>query len=348
MKRKLITILSFVLLFTTLLISCSEAASVVSASINEKGELVLEMSDGTTQNLGEVKGEKGANADGNPLELEFYLLTDDTYAVAWDETRQHEKIVIPEMYYGKPVTKIIHNAFSGMNSLKEVVIPNTIKEIGEGAFRNCSSLTSITIPDSVTSIGGSAFHYCSSLTSVTIPNSVTSIGDYAFSYCSSLTSVTIGNSVTSIGYEAFYDCDSLTSVTIGNSVTSIGERAFSGCSKLTSVNITDIAKWCAIEFGSYASNPLYYAKNLYLNGTLVTNLVIPNGVTSIGNYAFSSCYSITSVTIPDSVTSLGDMAFYNCSSLTSVKYRGTEQQWNNISKGYIGYNGTVTYNYTGE
>ncbi len=147
---------------------------------------------------------------------------------------------------------------------------------------------------------------------------VTGIGEGAFDFCTSLTSVIIPDGVTSIGERAFSSCTSLASVTIPNSVTSIGERAFSSCTSLTSVYITDIAAWCNISFGGDSANPLYYAKNLYLNGKLVTNLVIPNSVSSIGNYAFSNCTSLTSVTIPDSVTSIGNSAFYKCTSLTSV------------------------------
>ena len=176
----------------------------------------------------------------------------------------------------------------------------------------------IVIPNSVTSIGTEAFYNCSGLTSVTIPNSVTSIGDYAFRGCSGLTSVTIPNSVTSIGNYAFYNCSGLTSVTIGNSVTSIGGHAFEGCTGLTSLYISDVAAWCAISFGTGHANPLYYGHKLYVNEELVTDLVIPNSVTSIGNYAFYNCSGLTSVTIPNSVTSIGGYAFYNCSGLTSV------------------------------
>ena len=162
-----------------------------------------------------------------------------------------------------------------------------------------------------------AFYNNTNITDVTIPDDVTSIGREAFYNCSSLTSVTIGNSVTSIGYAAFYGCSSLTSVTIPDSVTSIGDWAFEGCSGLEKVEINDIAAWCGIPFGSH---PFSYAHDLYLNGKLVTDLVIPAGVTSIGDYAFSWCSSLTSVTIPDSVTSIGNYAFGGCSSLTSITF----------------------------
>ena len=217
------------------------------------------------------------------------------------------------------VTSIGEWTFRDCTSLTSVTIGNSVTSVGEDAFMACSSLTSVTIPDSVTYIGDCAFRDCSSLKSVTIPDSVTSIGNSVFSNCTLLTSVTIPDSVTSIGKFAFGNCTSLTSVTIGNGVTSIGSGAFVDCTSLAGVYITDVAAWCGIAFSSdTSSNPLYYAKNLYLNGTLVSTLTIPDGVTSIGDGAFGGCTSLTRMTISDSVTSIGGRAFRYCTSLTSV------------------------------
>ncbi|MGN0854582.1 MAG: leucine-rich repeat domain-containing protein [Kiritimatiellia bacterium] len=202
----------------------------------------------------------------------------------------------------------------------EVTIPDSVTSIGSYAFSGCSGLTSVTIPDSVTSIGYSAFRDCTAIRDVVVPeyvctNKMSSIFPDAYQ---SITTVIISDGVTSIGSDAFAGCSGLTSVTIPDSVTSIGSYAFSGCSGLTGVFISDLAKWCAVSFSDYYANPLYYAHQLYLNGSLVTDLTIPDSVTSIGSYAFSGCSGLTSVTIGDGVTSIGSDAFAGCSGLTSV------------------------------
>ncbi len=147
------------------------------------------------------------------------------------------------------------------------------------------------------------------------------MGNYSSStlpWGNSITSVVIEYGVTSVGSSVFSGCTGLESITIPNSVTSIGSYAFYGCTGLEGVYITDIAAWCNIKFDSYSSNPLYYAHNLYLNNQLVTDLEIPDSVTSIGDFAFEYCTGLTSVTIPDSVTSIGVDAFYDCTGLASV------------------------------
>ncbi|MDE7349147.1 MAG: leucine-rich repeat domain-containing protein, partial [Clostridia bacterium] len=234
-----------------------------------------------------------------------------------------------------------------------------LNSIGTWAFANCINLTNIEIPICVTSIGQCAFAYCSNLTIFCESSSKPSewhinwnhsnlpvVWNYGgehgetesgikwgntrdrmmtiAGYSGTSTEVVIpetinGYQVTCIGERAFYDRSSLTSIEIPSSVTSIGNYALFGCSSLTGIYISDIASWCAIEFGGYYANPLYCAKKLYLNNELVTDLVIPSGVTSIGDSAFSGCSSLTSIEIPNSVTNIGEFTFYGCSSLTSIE-----------------------------
>ena len=262
----------------------------------------------------------------NPLSIAHHLFLNG---------KEMKKLVIPNS-----VTSLGDRAFEGCSALTSVTIPNSVKSVGVNTFMNCSRLTSITVPNSVTSIGegaflgctgltsiiipnsmtsiaGDTFNGCSRLTSVDIPGSVTSIGNYAFRLCSGLTSISIPNSVTSIGSGAFSGCTGLTSITVPNSVTSIGLGAFYNCAGLTSVNIIDLEAWLKISFDS-SSNPLEYAHHLFLNGEEIKNLVIPNGVTSIGDWAFGGCTGLTSTTIPNSVTSIGNSSFWDCSNLVDV------------------------------
>lgn len=163
------------------------------------------------------------------------------------------------------------------------------------------------------------YHLKNSINNIVISNTISHIGKWAFGYCSNMTSVVIPNGVTSVGYKAFFRCQSLTAVIIPNTVTSIGGDAFYNCTGLTSVHISDLAAWCNVSFTNGAANPLSKAHNLYLNGDLVTNLIIPNSVSRIGGNAFWGCTSLTSVTIGDNVTNIGDGAFSACSNLTSIE-----------------------------
>ena len=172
--------------------------------------------------------------------------------------------------------------------------------------------------------GGVLKKYTGASVDVVIPKGVVEIADNCFEDMK-ITSVIISDSVKHIGDNAFLQCEKLTSVTIPSSITSIGSDAFLCCDAIERVNITDIAAWCTIDFCNTSSNPLSSISfngdvgNLFLNGDLVTELVIPNGVTKIEGYAFWGARCLTSVTIPDSVTSIGQFAFNCCPNLKTVK-----------------------------
>ena len=196
--------------------------------------------------------------------------------------------------------------FKNISWIKQVIFEKNskLKYIDDEAFYWCDSLKSIVIPDSVTSIGDYAFYYCSRLTNITLPENATSIGHGAFGYCESLTNIIIPDGVTSIGDEAFNSCKSLTSIVIPNSVTSIGNKAFSFCDNLTSVVIPDSIT--SIE--AYA----------FWNCSKLTNIILPESITRIGHSAFYGCDSLKSITIPEGVTRIGRDAFKYCDSLKSI------------------------------
>ena len=218
----------------------------------------------------------------------------------------------------------------------KLVIDESVASIGDYAFVGCTSLTSVTIGKGVTSIEFGAFAG-SGLTSITIPNSVTSIGENAFYQCTSLTSVTIPASVTSIGAAAFYGCTSLTSITIPNSVTSIEDWTFGECTSLTSITIPN----SITSIGGYA-----FARSG------LTSITTSDSVTSIGESAFLDCKSLTSVIIPSSVTSIGSSAFAGCTRLTTINYKGSQTNWDAITKDAnwdrnTPSNKVINYNYAG-
>ena len=202
----------------------------------------------------------------------------------------------------------------------DLVIPNGITKIGNYTFYGCTSITNVTIPDTVTVVGRGAFDGCKNIKTVEIPESITTIEDYAFSECRSITSITIPDYVTSIGFASFANCRNLSSITIGKGITSFGSQAFFQCGNLKVINITDLETWCNKTFES--TNPLN-GRKLSINGEIVTDLVIPDGITEIRNYVFYGCTSITSVSIPDSVKRIGVEPFGECKNIKSLTIPGS-------------------------
>ena len=221
----------------------------------------------------------------------------------------------------------------------DILIPGTINykgfsyyvtEIGTAAFRG-SSIESITIPKSVTSVGSNAFEYCSlrevhisdiaAWCAIHFANATAnplSAGADLYLSGSLQTELVIPNNVIEIGQYAFYDCKSIESVTIPASVTAIKDSAFYMPNSLKKVFIVDAAAWCKINFADFNANPLSSAKELYLNGDLITDFTVPNGIESVNDYAFYNAVSLRNVILSDSVISIGCYAFSGCDSLTSI------------------------------
>lgn len=238
------------------------------------------------------------------------------------------------------VVSLQHGVFKNCSNLESVTIGSSVASISHNVFGDCPSLaefkgkhatadgralimngvlyavapaglTNFDIPMGVTKIEGQAFWCCDNFTTITIPNSVKTIGSQAFYGCNSLTDITIPDSVTNIENDAFNGCSSLTSVTIPDSVTSFGYNVFTRCSKL-------------YEFKGTAASA--DDRCLIFNNVLkafasagLTTYDIPMGVTTIGEYAFSSCSKLESVTIPSSVTRIERSAFYQCSKLADLE-----------------------------
>lgn len=256
---------------------------------------------------GEINIPASVTYNGNPYSVT--VIGD----YAFSECNGLTSVTIPES-----VTIIGRDAFCECTSMTSIEISNSVTTINERAFYLCRSLENIIIPNSVTEIGRDAFNGCSGMTSVIIGNSVTEISGNAFWGCTSLTSITLPSSVTTIGGYAFYHCDNMATITIPPSVTSIGMGAFDWCSSLIRVNITDLAAWCRISFENYFSNPLIYAHKLYLNGRLIKDLVIPESIVTINDYAFYECSALQSVAVGNDVKFIGNYAFVRCTGLTSA------------------------------
>ena len=299
----------------------TDPASVGSDKTEEPGEPVPRDSNGTVPEPGEDESVYTYNAlDDGTIEITGY-------------SGSAENIVIPAQIDGKSVTRIGNNAFE-KSSAKEIVIPDSVTEIGSQAFSGCGKLTGVSIPNSVTMIRNRAFFDCNSLASITIPDSVTDIELQAFCNCTSLKSVTIPASVTYIGDEAFgyysdIDGSEIKKVdgfkinyvknTYGHYYAT--KNGFSDEDCLLTNELDD----GTLEISNYAGNSATYEIPGEIDGKKVIR---------IGDNAFIDCTELTSVTIPDSVTDIRWRAFYNCVSLKSVTIPKSVTYIDNYAFGY--------------
>ena len=252
------------------------------------------------------------------------------------------------------IDTIGYNAFYYYTALEEVVLPESLTTINSNAFANCEKLESIKLPDSITTIYAFAFGNCTSLTEVKLPLNLTSVSQEIFRDCSSLKSVTIQHNVYHIGSSAFGGC-ALESVIIPASVTSIYSGAFDSNVTIYGYDETyaqTYAKNNYMTFVSLGRAPLYEEVSgtvanlewtistdgiMTVTGTgamemeniyddfpwadyvkYVDELVIGEGVTTVGNSALYKAEYLKKVTLPDSITAIYDSAFCDCISLERI------------------------------
>ena len=191
------------------------------------------------------------------------------------------RLEIPSELEGIPVCILSAGVLRDSIALEEVVIPDSVEEIGSSAFHGCSNLKSVSLSSGLKRLVYSAFAYCTSLKSITIPEGVKSIGGSTFLGCTALESVSLPDKLSEIGNYAFDKCVNLASITIPDGVTSIGSHAFRNCSKLSDVKM-------------------------------------PENLTQIGYEAFLNCKGLSEIYIPKSVTKIEDDAFENCDNLDTI------------------------------
>ncbi len=281
--------------------------------------------------------------EGNDVACKLYieneLVTDITVPDTVTEIKKNTfygykyltDITIPDS-----VKSIGNSAFWECSNLENADIGNKIESIGHTAFYGCSKLNEIILPEGLKSIGGNAFYGCSSIKEITLPGSLgttgnddsgkegvdggTALGEGAFGKCRGLEKVVIKNGLKAIPYSVFQGCSSLTEIHIPSSVTSINNYNFGSCNSLSKVYIDDLESWLKITFEGSEANPLSQAEELYINGVLTNNIVIPGSMSEVKDYAFAGFSGITGMTVSDNVGSIGYAAFYECKNLKTVTF----------------------------
>ena len=208
-------------------------------------------------------------------------------------------------------------------NLTGIMLPSSIKSIGDRAFAYCTKLKSIELPEGVEKIEKRAFSYCSGLESITLPSTLKEIDQYAFRYCynNALESITLPAGLKVIGDNAFADCISLKCIEIPGGVEKIGAGAFLYCRWLEDVIIHDGVK----SIGDEAFRYVYALKTI----------IIPDSVEEIGEEAFycpgeDGSYedsSLESITFGTGIKEIGARAFANCKKLKSATFKDTESTW---------------------
>lgn len=295
---------------------------------------------GFVYNDKDVSSSLGGLFSGGIEELDYTSENDTLYANLFVGAGGLKRITVRG-----DVKKIEGDLFRYKAETSEIILPETITEIGDGAFIKCPNLVRISIPN-VTKIGANAFDGCVSLGEVVAGGKIVSIGDYAFRNCAKLGEIDVGDKLVSIGAGAFEKCEELYFFEIPASVTTIGDDAFKNCTGITEVvNLSsfssvrgsdDLGGLCKYAWNvcTSADEPrkiskvdgfIIYDRQRPEEGDLLIKykgtdkeVTIPDGIWIINNSAFYANENITKVIVPESVDQIGMEAFRNCVNLKTV------------------------------
>ncbi|MBO4219623.1 MAG: leucine-rich repeat protein [Clostridia bacterium] len=214
---------------------------------------------------------------------------------------------------------------------------------------SCGALTDIEINENVQYIGDSAFRSCASLKTVIFHSfSLNSIWTYAFQGCTSLEVINLPEGLTELGAYVFRDCPSLASISIPSTLTHCGDRPFWNNPNIKNLYLTDLSAFCHITYDTETWNSSTVIPNhIYLNGELLTKVVIPDTVTKIPCNAFNSD-DITEIVIPDSVVLFRGNSF-RWDNLSTIYFGGSEEEWAILynAAGTPATSATIVFNYSG-
>ena len=213
------------------------------------------------------------------------------------------------------VESLGYGVFYNATQLSDVTLSNTIYAISDFCFYNCSALTEIKLPASIVTIGNCAFEKCTNLNVATIEGNVEYIGQKAFYSCN-LSNFDFGNKITYLGANSF-SLNPITTVDLPNTITQIGAQAFSDCQLLSDIYLPDSVILGENALHNNASNltvTIHYNTGIIPNKMLYKNkmsiVVIENGITDIGEYAFAECTDLMGITFPETLKNIGNYAFY--------------------------------------
>lgn len=333
---------------TTIWYQSFSRANIVNVTLPDSIEIIDSQAFSFCENLESINIPDGVTKIGSSAFANCRALTSITIpdaVVEFGDNVFYNCNVLESVTLGDGIKKITEGVFKGCSELQSLVLGENIDSINVKAFEDCkklrytsdesasylgseeneylllfrvnSTITSYTINSNTKVVNDDAFKYCNAV-DIQIPDGVKAIGENAF-YGTKVENLVLPDSVVSVGTNAFLG-SAVTEIVLGSGLQSVDESAFFGMNALSVVRFTgNMVSWLDNDKKISSVMESDSAKTLYIDGQLVSGeVIVPQGVTSISDYAFKGCADITEITLPVGITYIGDSAFDSCSSLKEI------------------------------